>query len=270
MPNPADKVQANGLAVALYNTLSSTPDIDPSDAILFAQERDAFILDEGKGFANALADLTQKFSNVAFSLGQSISSFADIRLIDQAYAAELSDPNLSSSAKNAIESARETFEGAAQTVIVQQGLGPNPFDTTGFNPDSAPLATSTLKEEGVNTFTAYLPYATGTGGQVMQLTLNGIGANTVTVLTDGQELTPVNGVVTLVIPEGDRQAQFALRAQDLSSNVTVALDVQLVDLVNGTTVATHQNHQEATITAVNTPTINYANGLSSQVVSARN
>ena len=47
----------------------------------------------------------------------------------------------------------------------------------------------------------------------------------------------------------------------------IALDVQLVDLVNGTTVATHQNHQEATITAVNTPTINYANGLSSQVVS---
>ena len=79
--------------------------------------------------------------------------------------------------------------------------------------------------------------------------------------------TPVNGVVTLVIPEGEKQAQFALRAQDLSSDVTVALDVQLVDLVNGTAVATHQDHQEATITAINTPAINYANGLSSQLYS---
>ena len=267
LQNPADKVQANGLAVAFYDTLSSTPNIDPSDQILFAQERDAFISDLGKGFANAVADFTQKFSNVAFSLGQTIGSFSDIQLIDQAYAAELTNPNLSSSGKNAIESARETFESAAQTVVVQQGIGPNPFDTIGFNPDSAQLATSTLKEEGVNTFTAYVSYATGTGGQAMQLTLNGIGANAVTVLTGGQELTPVNGVVTLVIPEGEKQAQFALRAQDLSSNVTVALDVQLVDLVNGTTVATHQGHQEATITAINTPAINYANGLSSQVVS---
>jgi hypothetical protein len=206
---------------------------------LFAQERDAFISDQGKGFANAVADFTQKFSNVAFSLGQTIGSFSDIQLIDQAYAAELTNPDLSSSAKNAIESAREIFEGAAQTIVVQQGIGPNPFDTIGFNPESASLATSTLKEEGVNTFTAYVPYATGTGGQAMQLTLNGIGANVVTVLTGGQEFTPVNGVVTLVIPEGEKQAQFALRAQDLSSNVKVALDVQLVDLVNGTTVATH-------------------------------
>lgn len=69
-------------------------------------------------------------------------------------------------------------------------------------------------------------------------------------------------MVTLVIPKGQNQIQFALRAQTLSADVTVALVAQLV---NGAGVATHLEHQEATITAVNTPAINYLNGLSSQL-----
>lgn len=189
-------------------------------------------------------------------------SFADLNPITNAYAAALTDRTLAPELRTALEDAREIVQQAGQTVVVQQGIGPNPFDQAGFNPAAAPLATGTVKEKGVNTFTAYLPYQAGTGGQSVQLKLNGLGANTVTVLSGGQELTPVNGLVTLVIPEGQNELQFALRAQTLSSDATVALVAQLVD---GTGTATHQEHQEATITAVNTPAINYANGFPNQV-----
>ncbi len=80
LDNPTDKVQANGFAVAFYDTLSATPDLGPAALILFAQERDALILDTGRGFANAMADFSKKFANVAFNLGETISSFADIIL----------------------------------------------------------------------------------------------------------------------------------------------------------------------------------------------
>lgn len=161
-----------------------------------------------------------------------------------------------------MEEARDIIQRAGQTVVVQQGIGANPFDTAGFDPAAAPVATGTVQEKSVHTFTAYLPYQAGTGGQSVQLQLNGVGTNTLTVLSGGQEFTPVDGVVTLVIPEGQKAIQFAVRAQTLSADATVALVAQLVD---GTGVATHLEHQEATITAVNTPAIDYANGLTSQV-----
>ncbi len=255
-PNPADKVQTVGLAVAFYDALSATPELDPSNLTLFAEERDTFYTDTASGFANAMADFTQKIANVAFNLGQTISSFADIQLIDQAYAAELNDPRLSSSVRTVVEEARDIVQRAGQTVVVQQGIGANPFNIPGFNPDSAPFATGTVREDGANVFTAYLPYAAGTEGQAIRLSLNGLGSNNVTVLSGGQELAPQNGVVTLVIPEGQQQLLFVLRAPDVSANTVLSVNAVLV---NSAGTATHVEHQEATVSLVDS-TINYDDG----------
>lgn len=219
-----------------------------------------FLTDTAQGIGNAVLDFLTDVPGTLFDLGRTLS-FTDLNPFTSAYAQALEDRMLTSELRNALEAGQAIVQQAGQTVVVQQGIGPNPFETAGFNPAAAPLATGTVKEKSVNTFTAYLPYEARTGGQSVQLKLNGLGANTVTVLTGGQELTPVNGMVTLVIPKGQNQIQFALRAQTLSADVTVALVAQLV---NGAGVATHLEHQ-ATITAVNTPAINYLNGLSSQL-----
>ena len=219
-----------------------------------------FLRDTAHGIGNAVTEFLQDVAG-AFDLGRALN-FNDVNLIAQAYAAELNDPRLASPIRTALEEAQTIVQRAGQTVVVQQGIGPNPFETAGFDPAAAPLATGTVQEKMVHTFTAYLPYQAGSGGQAVQLKLNGVGGNTVTVLSGGQELTLVNGVVTLVVPEGQKEIQFALRAQDLSADVTVALVAQLVD---GLGTATHLEHHEATITAVQTPAINYLNGLPSQV-----
>ncbi len=44
---------------------------------------------------------------------------------------------------------------------------------------------------------------------------------------------------------------------------------RVAQLVDSTSIATHQEHQEATITALNTPAINYADGFTSQVYTGR-
>ena len=250
LPNPSDKVQANGLAIAFYQTLRAIPDLDPSDLTLFAQEQNTFIADMGFGFANAIGDFTQKITNVAFSLGQTLTSFADIQLIDQAYAAELSDPRLSSAVKTVIEDARETFQRAAQTVVVQQGIGSNPFNGAAFNPDAVPPAAVALNEGQVRAVTINLPYEAGTGGQRVQLTLAGPNANTVTVLTGAGTLIPQNGVVLLTIPEGKRQLTVGLRStQDVTSNSTLSISATLLDVAG---VQTHTTHIEANVALADT------------------
>ena len=61
-------------------------------------------------------------------------SFADLNPITNAYAAALTDRTLAPELRTALEDAREIVQQAGQTVVVQQGIGPNPFDQAGFNP----------------------------------------------------------------------------------------------------------------------------------------
>ncbi|MBC7837923.1 MAG: putative Ig domain-containing protein [Nitrospiraceae bacterium] len=254
LPSTTDKVQVNGLAVAFYDTLGATPGLDPSDLTLFAQERNALILDTGSGFANAFQDFTQKITNVAFNLGQTISNFADIQLIDQAYAAELSDPRLSSSVRSVVEEAREIAQRAGQTVVVQQGMGPNPFNGHGFNPnDPGTISTATLPEGQLQAYTLSLPYGAGTGGQRLQLTLIGPNASAFSIRTDGTELTGQNGTFTLIIPEGQRQLVVGLRAKD-DVSVSSALTVSAT-LVAADNQATHTTHLEANMALADTGTL---------------
>ncbi|HSL03114.1 MAG TPA: putative Ig domain-containing protein [Nitrospiraceae bacterium] len=265
LPTATDKVQVNGLAVAFYDTLSDTPDLAPFDLTLFAQEREAFILDTASGFANAFQDFTQKITNVAFNLGQTISNFADIQLIDQAYAAELNDPRLSATIRAAVEEARDIVQRAGQVVVIEKGMGPNPFTGGSFNPnDPGTISTVTLPEGQLQAYTLALPFEAGTGGQRVQLQLSGTGVSALRVRANGTELTPQNGFVTLTVPEGQRQLVFGLQVKD---DVDVAggltLNATLVDAGN---VATHNSHQEATLSvdAQVEGTIGYTNGLPSR------
>ncbi|ALA57586.1 calcium-binding protein [Nitrospira moscoviensis] len=245
LPNPADKVEANGLAVAFYETLSATPGLDSSDFNLFAQERDAFITDTASGFANAMSDFTQKIANVAFNLGQTLASFTDIQLIDQAYAAELNDPRLSSSARGAVEDARDIVRRAGQTVVIQTGVGGNPFETPGYVPGGA--SSATVEEKLGEDFRLSLPFAAGAGGQRVSLQLQGPQVNQLRVMTaEGTQAIGANGMFQLVVPEGADQVRFTLLASDeISSDATVTLSATLMD---ENSQATHTTQIESTIT----------------------
>lgn len=250
LPTLADKTKLVGLTNALYATLSEIPGLTSQELTLLAQEREAATLDTGSGFANAFQDFTQKIANVAFNLGQTITSFADIQLIDQAYAAELSDPRLSSSVKSVIEDAREIVQRAGQTVVVQQGIGANPFDGAGFNPDAVPPATVNVNEGQLRTLSINLPFEAGIGGQRLQLTLAGPTAGTFTVLTGSDTLTPQNGSVLLTIPEGQRQLIVGLRStQDISVNSALTVSATLLDAAGQ---ATHTTHLEANVALAET------------------
>lgn len=117
-------------------------------------------------------------------------------------------------------------------------------------------------------FTAYLPYAAGTGGQAIQLKLNGLGGNNVVVLANSQELTPQGETVTILVPEGQQQVLFALKAPEVSANTTLSVNAVLV---NDAGIATHVEHQEATVSLVSTDqAIDYTNGLPGQTATGDN
>ncbi|MFO0707319.1 MAG: hypothetical protein U0412_10760 [Nitrospira sp.] len=254
------------LTVAFYNSLSTMPDLTPAELTLLAQERDAFITDTASGFANAMGDFTQKISNVAFNLGQTISSFTDIQLIDQAYAAELSDPRLSSSVKAVIEDAREIVQRAGQTVVIQSGVGGNPFNSQGFNPDGIPPAMVNLKEGQFRALTINLPFEAAVGGQ--KLTLSTRWALCQYVCT-ADEWCGTGWSEWHVRSDDPRRAKttccrVAVKQDECLSTLTVT--AQLVD----SSGSTHSSDEEAMIALADTgdlvdnagPVINYNNGQS--------
>ena len=239
-----DKVQAIGLTVDFYDTLSAGSDLSLSELTTLAQERDAFITETGSAFANANPDFSQKIAHVAVDLGRTIHNVVEALLIDTAWASELNDPRLSSSARAAIEEARETFQHAAQTVVIQTGMGTNPFHTPGFIPGG--LSSATMEEQLGEMFRLSLPFAAGEGGQRIALQLQGPQADQLSIVTDeGVQAVGANGTVEVLVPEGADQLRFTLVSSNgISADTTVTLSATLVDL-NGT--ATHTPQMESTI-----------------------
>jgi hypothetical protein len=139
-----------------------------------------FVRDTAQGIGNAVTEFVQDVAG-AFDLGRTLN-LADIQLIDQAYAAKLSDPRLSSSAKTALEEARVIVQQAGQTVVIQTGIGLNPFHTPDFVPGGA--SSATVEERLGEVFRLSLPFAAGTGGQRVLLRLQGSQANQLSVATD--------------------------------------------------------------------------------------
>lgn len=203
------------------------------------------IRDTANGTANAVSEFVQDIPNTLFNFGRTISNLADIQLIDQAYAAELNDPRLSSSIRAAAEEARDIVQRAGQTVVISTGMGMNPFKTPGFVPGGA--SSATVEERLGQAFRLSLPFAAGAGGQRISLQLQGPQANQLSVLTDsGVQVIGANGTFELTVPEGADQVHFTLNASNgVSSNATVTLSATLVDTVTG--VATHTMQVESVV-----------------------
>src|SRR5262249_47913481 len=93
------------------------------------------------------------------------------------------------------------------------------------------------------TFSIFLPYDAGEGGQRIRLQLTGAGADTFSVVANGEDTPVANGAFTLTVPEGRRQTSFALIApQDFQASGALSIDATLVDAAGE---ATHRTHHEA-------------------------
>lgn len=201
-----------------------------------------WIRDTAHGIGNAVRDFLQDVAG-AFDFGRSLD-FNDLNLMAQAYAAELNDPRLSPSIRTAIEEAQQIIQRAGQTVVIQTGMGPNPFNTPGYVPGGA--SSATVEEKLGELFRLSLPFAAGTGGQRVSLHLQGPQADQLSVATDdGAEAIGADGTFQLTVPEGTDQVLFTLVASnEVSTDATVTLSATLVDEMGE---ATHTTQVESVL-----------------------
>ncbi len=226
---------------------------------------ESFLVEVAQGIRNAVAEVLHDVSGTLFNLGRTLT-FTDVRPLINAYEGALEDPRLDSSVRTALEDAQQIVQRAGQTVVIQTGIGPNPFDTTGFNPDTASPATVMLNEGQQNALTIHLPFDAGVGGQKLTLTLSGPNAHGFVLRTNGIELSPNGSTFTLTIPEGQQQLVVGLKqTQDIGTSSTLTVTAQLVDAHGA---ETHASDQELTIALADTgelldgrlPAIHYDNG----------
>lgn len=184
--------------------------------------------DVAHGISNAVSDFLHDVSGTLFDLGRTLN-FADLNPFTNAYASVLDDPGLSSPLRAALEDAQQIVQRAGQTVVIQTGVGPNPFRTPGFMPGGA--SSATVEERLGELFRLSLPFAAGVGGQRISLRLQGPQANQLSVATDdGAQVIGVDGTFQVTVPEGADQALFTLVANDeVSGDATVTLSATLVD-----------------------------------------
>jgi Ca2+-binding RTX toxin-like protein len=208
-----------------------------------------FVRDTAHGISSAVSDFLLDIPGTLFDLGRTLS-FSDLNPFTSAYAAALDDRTIAPELRATLEEAQAIVQQAGQTVVVQQGIGANPFNGAGFNPDTVPPAAVTLNEGQLRTISINLPFEAGTGGQRLQLTLNGPNANTFMVLTGAGTVTPQNGNVLLTIPEGQRQLMVGLRStQDVSVSSSLSVSATLFDAAGQ---ATHTTHVEADVALAET------------------
>lgn len=221
--------------------------------------------DTAYGISDAVSEFLHDVPNTLFDLGRTLN-FADLNPFTNAYAVALDDPRLDPALRDAIKDAQSIVQQAGQTIVVQAGIGANPFDQDGFNPDAASPATVNLSEGQLKMLTINLPFEAGVGGQKLTLILGGPNASTFVLRTNGIELSPNGSTFTLTIPEGQKQLMVGLKqTQDVGTSSVLTVIAQLVD---ANEVSSHQPDEEATIALFDTgdlldgslPVINYDNG----------
>ncbi|MDH4195630.1 MAG: hypothetical protein OEV70_15960, partial [Nitrospirota bacterium] len=226
---------------------------------------ETFLRDTAQGISNAVSEFLHDVPNTLFNLDRTLN-FADLNPFTSAYASALDGSGTSSALKAALEEAQSIVQQAGQTVVIQEGVGPNPFDTPGFNPSAAPPTPVTVAEGQSQTLTIYVPFAAQAGGQHLQLTLNGPQVNAFVLRTSDGELDLENGGFLVELPAGMRQLTVHLWAKEPVSNASnLSLSAQLM---TSEQVATHEPDMEVSIalTDVGTipngslPVIDYFNG----------
>lgn len=202
--------------------------IDPGEFVSRVRDSASDGLDDvAKTIANGYSDLTLKFADAA-DWGASVSRSMLAALLDALVSEAIADTGETGAD---FGEAIGHLEFAAQGVVIRQGRGANPFDQGSVDPDSAPVPFGALPEGSIQTFTVYLPYAAGAGGQRIRLTFDGGGADSLVVLAGGEEAAlGGDGAVTLLVPEGRRELSFELLAgQDIDADSNLQLAAQLVD-----------------------------------------
>lgn len=206
----------------------------------------ATIGDWAKGIGNAFADLSRKATGTVYQLNAVVDSWKDFSFFPEAAAAELQRSDLSPAARAALEQALDLLEEAGETVVIRHGRSANPFDDGTFDPDTAPVPATQLKEGSVSTFTVYLPYEAGEGGQRVKLELSSANADKLSILAGGDAVRlGIEGTFVLSVAEGQREASFSIvAATDFDTDETLTVSATLVDVAGE---ATHLEHEEATV-----------------------
>ena len=205
-----------------------------------------FILDDfARALANANIDFTNKYAQAGMLFQGSTLDFVDYAPYERALAAAVSDPAFSN-VRDLLEEALATVSGAGQTVVIRSGGGTNPFDDPTFDPNASPASTGALDEGSVSVFTVFLPYEASEGGQRIKLNLEGAAADKLKVYAGEEEVElQADGVFTLTVAEGQREVSFeSFALEDVDADATLQVSAQLVSLVDGSELATHQERQE--------------------------
>ncbi|MCC7276255.1 MAG: hypothetical protein IT561_26550, partial [Alphaproteobacteria bacterium] len=243
-----------GIDQAVAPVLSET---NESAVTSFRQELVNVLSNAWKGIANGFGELSDKYEEVPYELAHLYSPEemrAVARSFDDAINARVDEPGSSLVAdlrgttpdvRNALAAASRGLMNAAQQIVIHEGRGDNPFDDPAFNGSSV-VASTSMNEGRVRTFTAYLPFAADTNGQRIAFQLTGNAVSKFEVLQYADPLpVDVNGRFELVVPEGSREVTFGLHAmQDIDVDEALSLSAQL--LANAGT-ATHQPHVEVTV-----------------------
>jgi Ca2+-binding RTX toxin-like protein len=230
-----------------------TLSIDGIDSTAFNSEIDRLendltqqSIDVAEAIANSNADLFRKFSD-PLSLDVTTSN-TDYRKIVVATNELLRDQTLDASLRLDVKNAVELIKGAGQRPVVESFAAKptNPFNDPTFDPDTAAPAADEIADGAAGTYTIFLPYEAGEGGQRVRLTLEGVDIDKLTVLSGGKSVPISGSSFDLTVAQGRKEVSFALEvADDLGLSGALAVSATLVDASG---VATHLTHLEASLT----------------------
>ena len=216
----------------------------PEVAQELLQTRDKFAVDD---LGSALASLGDVLNPTqlahANAFGNTRMDFANYDRHRDALADAIEDPQFAN-IRDILTSALQSIERGGEWVSIQRAGQVNPFDTANFTGEDSIVATD-LVEGGVRTLALYLPYEAASN-QKVRLTLSGASAQQFSVVRDGDPIQVASdGSFELVVPAGQREVVFGLRArQDIDSDTTLSLSAQLTDSAGS---PTHRSHAEVTI-----------------------
>jgi Ca2+-binding RTX toxin-like protein len=146
-----------------------------------------------------------------------------------------------------LSDAIELVNRAGGAIEIKPGASSNPFNDPDFDPDADPNPSSTIVESAARSYTVFLPYVAGEGGQHIRMKLEGSDdVDDLKVIAGGVTLTVDGGEFELIIDEGQRALTFALvQSGDIDTDSNITLSATLTDDEGN---ATHQTHVELNLT----------------------
>ncbi len=247
--------QVIGYVKSLVESGGKVPDVLPETCAEFGTEAIGFLSDLGRAVTNAIPEFIRDPgppSGIVLDDFQSAleqRSVVDVFLQGLQSLANVTLP-LTGAAEDesaaAIAEIQAVVSSAAQTIVVAPGHEANPFDDDSFDPSASPLASGTLTEGSLSTWTVYLPYEAGVGGQRIRLNVTEADANGLLVLSSGETVElDADGTFTITVAEGSRDATLEIAAfEDIDAGAAFTLSATLL---NAAGEATHLEHEEAWI-----------------------